>query len=240
MCLRRVVVGVRSLLPLLPLVLSCGSPAAYLTTRPAVAALPVPVLEVRENPPHGPATPVPGNLTVKGIVERLYPGPRPAYGFTLELLREDRSRVVLDLRLFHPALPDLKTGTAVTLTLVREESLDLRIAGESGPILVLYSGPAGPADRLPVDVRSGHGHAYAEVVSRPDLCRLTVVHSPLVARVLDRDFLMNPGEDRRIDTDKGTYRVVAVDSRYIEESECGAAEDPRVSFFWMRIPKELP
>jgi hypothetical protein len=221
-------------------VLSCGSPAAYLTTRPAVAALPVPVIEVRDVPLRGPATPATGIVSVKGVVVRIYPGPRPAYGFTLELLREDRSRVVLDIRLFHPAQPDLKPGTAVSLTLVREESLDLRIAGDSGPILVLYSGPAGLSDRLPVDVRSGPGHAYTEVVSRPDLCRLTVVHSPLVARVQNRDYPLNPGEDRRIDTDRETYRVVAVDSRFVEESDCGAAEDPKVSFFWMRIPKESP
>jgi hypothetical protein len=219
------------------LLLSCASPASYTRGRlpPSALAEPEVRLEQRRAPPAAPVQV--DTIDALGTVTGIEAGAAPRRGFRLDFRTPAGDSLSLDVGTWRSALPAVEPKTPVHVQLDRKDGTRLLIADAAGPLFFLFTGPTAPDQReLPIRVVPAPDRVYLESRTASDLCRWTWNHQQADVSVEDLHQRVPPGGSIVVGAGGETWRVTLADARSPEDSDCGAAGEPRIAFFWTRIP----
>lgn len=214
---------------------ACSSPAAYTRGRMPAAALPEAEVSVVRRPRSGPPEPLSGALDLDGTLVAADRGEGPGGGFRLAVREADGAVVSVEVRTWTGGVPDLAGDEPITVA-IRPGPV-VRVADAAGPAALVHAGPtpppAGAGD--PIRVRGTPDRTWVEVASSEALCRWTWVHGTLEVETDGERHELPPGATRVLAAAGRHWLVAAGDWRVPEESDCGAAGEPRLRFVWLRL-----
>lgn len=171
---------------------------------------------------------------VSGTLMRFFPFKSPSQGFRLELKAKDRIWIV-DVKVTTDILPKLEPHTALTVSLLTGYQTTFVIEDENGIVFYLWCGEETLLKETPlIKVEPSAVQAFIEVKSMGPCESTEIVTKVLVSDERNAVFV-EPSQVFLFERENRQYAFVLLDSRFVDENQCGEINPPRVAFFIARV-----
>jgi hypothetical protein len=171
---------------------------------------------------------------VSGTLIRLYPFKKAPQGFRLELKAKE-GIWILDVKTHVDVLPRLETQKGITVSLLTGSQTTLVIEDDKGIAFYLWCGEEALLKETPlIKVEPSAVQAFTEVKSSGP-CEVTEVVTKVLVSDERNAVFVEPSKSVLFERDNRQFVFVLLDSRFVDESQCGEITPPKVAFFIARV-----